>query len=246
MTKGTSGRDTPDPRPPADERPRSASPARGGPRSPPRSCSRFARLGRTRRERSRLRPRLLASHGGLAGSRVDGLRSRGRGGSASRGRPRSKPRSKSAAARVGNPFGADLLNEPPSSRSTCGARTETGRERTGALYLNARNRLLGRSGDLSGTLDRAVVEPRELLKRALLSNAARSRVPNHPSGSVPVPRRREFTRRLASAADPWDSVSWITVVVAGRLCLFREAGLLLVSRPLHRYRHRHLLSFPFP
>ena len=103
-------------------------------------------------------------------------------------------------------------------------------ERTGALYLNARNRLLRDDPEIyRGTLDRAVVEPRELLKRALLSNAAALIVyHNHPSGD-PSPSRedREFTRRLASAADLVGLRLLDHVVVGRDGCVsFREAGLL--------------------
>ena len=73
----------------------------------------------------------------------------------------------------------------------------------GALYLNARNRLLRDDPEIyKGTLDRALVEPREILKRALLLNAAGVIVyHNHPSGD-PSPSRedREFTRQLDAAA----------------------------------------------
>ena len=125
----------------------------------------------------------------------------------------------------------DLFNEPALVkeylRRTHGDGTQ---ERTGALYLNARNRLLRDDPEIyRGTLDRAVVEPRELLKRALLSNAAALIVyHNHPSGD-PSPSRedREFTRRLASAADLVGLRLLDHVVVGREGCVsFREAGLL--------------------
>jgi DNA repair protein RadC len=125
----------------------------------------------------------------------------------------------------------DLMNEPALVkeylRRTHGDGTQ---ERTGALYLNARNRLLRDDPEIyRGTLDRAVVEPRELLKRALLSNAAALIVyHNHPSGD-PSPSRedREFTRRLASAADLVGLRLLDHVVVGREGCVsFREAGLL--------------------
>ena len=103
-------------------------------------------------------------------------------------------------------------------------------ERTGALFSNARNRLLRHDPEIyRGTLDRAVVEPRELLKRALLANAAALIVyHNHPSGD-PTPSRedREFTRRLASAAEAVGLRLLDHIVVARDGCVsFREAGLL--------------------
>jgi DNA repair protein RadC len=125
----------------------------------------------------------------------------------------------------------DLFNEPALVkeylRRTHGDGTQ---ERTGALYLNARNRLLRDDAEIyRGTLDRAVVEPRELLKRARLVYAAALIVyHNHPSGD-PSPSRedREFTRRLASAADLVGLRLLDHVVVGREGCdSFREAGLL--------------------
>jgi DNA repair protein RadC len=80
-----------------------------------------------------------------------------------------------------------------------------------------------------GTLDRAVVEPREILKRALVASAAGVIVyHNHPSGD-PSPSRedREFTRRLASAADVLGLRLLDHIVVGREGCVsFKEAGLL--------------------
>jgi DNA repair protein RadC len=61
-----------------------------------------------------------------------------------------------------------LLNEPHLAKHYLRqTRSDGTQERTGALYLNARNRLLRDDPAIYvGTLDRAVVEPREILKRA--------------------------------------------------------------------------------
>ena len=127
--------------------------------------------------------------------------------------------------------GRDLLNEPRVVKDFLRrAQADDTQERTGALYLNARNRLLKNDPEIyRGTLDRAVVEPREILKRALLCRAAGFILyHNHPSGD-PTPSRedREFTRRLASAAEAL-GVRLLDHVVVGREgCVsFREAGLL--------------------
>jgi DNA repair protein RadC len=78
-------------------------------------------------------------------------------------------------------------------------------------------------------LDRAVIEPREILKRALLSDAAGIIVyHNHPSGD-PTPSRedREFTRRLRAAAETLGVQLLDHLVIgAGGSVSFREAGLL--------------------
>jgi len=125
----------------------------------------------------------------------------------------------------------DLFHEPGLVKEYLRkTRGDGAQERTGALFVNARNRLLKDDPDIyRGTLDRAVVEPREILKRALLANAAGVILyHNHPSGD-PSPSRedREFTRRLAAASESV-GVRLLDHIVVGRSgCVsFREAGLL--------------------
>jgi DNA repair protein RadC len=125
----------------------------------------------------------------------------------------------------------DLLNTPQLVKEYLQRiHGEDTQEQTGALFLNARNRLIRHDPDIyRGTLDRAVVEPREILKRALLCNAAGIIVyHNHPSGD-PSPSRedREFTRRLASAAELLGIrlLDHLVVGTTGSIS-FREAGLL--------------------
>jgi DNA repair protein RadC len=219
---------------PSDERPRERL-ARAGPTALSSEELLALLLGSGGRGESALdcARRLLASHGGLAG--LAGLT----GGELARekGVGRARASAIEAAIEVGRRLASetlsarDLLNEPALVkeylRRTRGDGTQ---ERTGALYLNARNRLLRDDSEIyRGTLDRAVVEPRELLKRALLANAAALIVyHNHPSGD-PSPSRedREFTRRLASAADLVGLRLLDHVVVGREGCVsFREAGLL--------------------
>jgi DNA repair protein RadC len=177
--------------------------------------------------------RLLAAHGGLAGlAGLSGAELR-----RERGIKQARGAAIEAALEIGRRLatetlaGRDLLNEPrlvkESLRQSQGDGTQ---ERTGALFLNARNRLVRHDPEIyRGTLDRAVVEPRELLKRALLANAAGLIVyHNHPSGD-PTPSRedREFTRRLASAAEAVGLRLLDHIVVARDGCIsFRESGLL--------------------
>jgi len=127
--------------------------------------------------------------------------------------------------------GRDLLNEPRLVKEYLRqAQSDDSQERTGALFLNARNRLLKNDPEIyRGTLDRAVVEPREILRRALIGRAAGVILyHNHPSGD-PTPSRedREFTRRLASASETV-GVRLLDHIVVGREgCVsFREAGLM--------------------
>lgn len=177
--------------------------------------------------------RLLALHGGLAGlAALSGAELRRQ-----KGIKQARGAAIEAALEIARRLatetlgGRDLFNEPAlvkeSLRRSQGDGTQ---ERTGALYLNARNRLLKHDPEIyRGTLDRAVVEPRELLKRALLANAAALIVyHNHPSGD-PTPSRedREFTRRLASAAETIGLRLLDHIVVARDGCVsFREAGLM--------------------
>jgi DNA repair protein RadC len=73
----------------------------------------------------------------------------------------------------------------------------------GAIYLDSRNRLLAEREIYRGTLNRAAVEPRAILKEALLRGAAGVLLfHTHPSGD-PSPSAEDlaFTRRLAEAAE---------------------------------------------
>ena len=71
----------------------------------------------------------------------------------------------------------------------------------GALYLDVRNRLIAEREIFRGTLSRAAVEPRPILKEALQRNASGFLLfHNHPSGD-PTPSSEDlsFTRRMAEA-----------------------------------------------
>jgi DNA repair protein RadC len=69
------------------------------------------------------------------------------------------------------------------------------------LFLDTRNRMLGYEELFTGTIDAAAVYPREVVRRALLHNAAAVIVShNHPSGHAEPSRAdREITRELAAA-----------------------------------------------
>ena len=177
--------------------------------------------------------RLLAAHGGLAGlAGLSGAELR-----RERGIKTARASVLLAALEIGRRLaaqalsGRDLLNEPVLVKEYLRrARGDGTQERTGVLYLNARNRLVKDDPEIyRGTLDRAVVEPREILKRALLANAAGLILyHNHPSGD-PSPSRedREFTRRLSAAAESVGLRLLDHVVVGREGCVsFREAGLM--------------------
>lgn len=78
-----------------------------------------------------------------------------------------------------------------------------GQEIMGALYLDSRNRLMGEQEVYRGTLNRAAVEPRAVLKEGLLRDAAGFVLfHTHPSGD-PSPSAEDlaFTRRLAQSGE---------------------------------------------
>jgi DNA repair protein RadC len=73
----------------------------------------------------------------------------------------------------------------------------------GALFLDSRSRLLGEKELFRGTLDRAIAEPREILKEGLLRGSAGVIVfHTHPSGDPsPSPEDLTFTRRMRDAGE---------------------------------------------
>ena len=78
-----------------------------------------------------------------------------------------------------------------------------GQEVMGALFLDSRNRLLGEREVYRGTLNRAAVEPRAVLKEGLLRDAAGFVLfHTHPSGD-PTPSAEDlaFTRRIAQSGE---------------------------------------------
>jgi DNA repair protein RadC len=79
----------------------------------------------------------------------------------------------------------------------------SGQEVMGALYFDTRNGIVHEQEVFRGTLNRAAVEPRALLKVGLIENAASLLVfHTHPSGD-PTPSVEDlaFTRRLREAAE---------------------------------------------
>jgi DNA repair proteins len=114
--------------------------------------------------------------------------------------------------RVDDPFASSSWTDSPrkatarATASITGDWNAAGTDTAGivealtALYLNARNRLRRDDPEIyTGTLDRAVVETREILKRGLLLNAAGIILyHNHPSGD-PSPSRCD-SRKLGEGA----------------------------------------------
>jgi DNA repair protein RadC len=148
---------------------------------------------------------LLRSSGGLSGlvgSGLPGLRRAGLG--------EAKAAAILAALEIGRRLARDQLPErEPLGHPAAVARylslrfSVPDQEVMGALFLDTRHRLLGESDVYRGTLNRAAVEPRGLLKEGLLRGAAGLILfHTHPSGD-PSPSAEDlaFTRRLAEAAE---------------------------------------------
>ena len=102
-------------------------------------------------------------------------------------------------------------------------------ERAVALYLDARNRPLGRELVSVGGLRASVIQPRDVLAPALrLPAAALILVHNHPSGDcTPSAEDLQVTRQLAAAAQLLGLELLDHLVVSARRCTsLRELGAL--------------------
>lgn len=148
---------------------------------------------------------LLADNGGLAGLvTLDavGCRRRGLG--------PAKATAVLAAVELGRRLARAelperlLLDNPEAvARYLVLRHAERDQEVMGALYLDGRHRLLGEEQLFRGTINRAAVEPRAILKQCLLRSASGVLIfHTHPSGD-PTPSAEDlvFTRRMADAAE---------------------------------------------
>ncbi len=99
-----------------------------------------------------------------------------------------------------------------------------------ALFLDSRNRLLGRREIFRGTADMSMARPREILREALIAGATRLVVGhNHPSGD-PEPSEEDvrFTVRMEWAAEAVGVplVDHLIICRGGKYFSFAEAMLL--------------------
>jgi DNA repair protein RadC len=148
---------------------------------------------------------LLRSHGGLTGLLAANPRTMRRPGLGL-----AKSASLLAAVEIGRRLArAELPDKEPLNRPTSVARYVNLRygaddqEVMGALFVDTRNRLLAEREIFRGTLNRAAVEPREILKEGLMRGAAGVVLfHTHPSGD-PSPSAEDilFTRRMAEAGE---------------------------------------------
>ena len=102
------------------------------------------------------------------------------------------------------------------------------RETFVALFLNGRNALISSDIIFEGTLTQASVFPREILKVALLKNAASLIVGhNHPSGQTrPSTDDQAITKSIKQACDLLEIPLLDHVIVGDGFFSFADSGLL--------------------
>ena len=100
--------------------------------------------------------------------------------------------------------GRDLLDNPHAVASYLHLRHyRTSQEVAGAVFLDVRNRLIADEILFAGGMNRCMVEPRQVLKRALELDAAGVILfHNHPSGDpAPSAEDHAVTRRMTEAGE---------------------------------------------
>jgi DNA repair protein RadC len=103
------------------------------------------------------------------------------------------------------------------------------RETFGVVFLDKQNQVLGFETLFFGTVDHAVVHPREVVKRCLALNAtAIILAHNHPSGvCTPSSGDKDITKRLTEALDMVDVAVLDHFIVGGTTAFsFAKQGLL--------------------
>jgi DNA repair protein RadC len=151
----------------------------------------------------------------------------------SAGRYRIKTFSLSLAEPDPAPESLPLASDPLGAKEVARAifaTMEPDQEHTVFLALNCRNRIIGFRHTGSGTLDRAMVDPRMIFRDALLLGAANIiLVHNHPSGDpTPSKEDRDLTRRLVLAGESIGILLIDHIVLGSSTAAvsFREAGLI--------------------
>lgn len=102
------------------------------------------------------------------------------------------------------------------------------RETVVAIFLNARNAFIGSEICFEGTVSQALIFPREIVKVALLKNAAAIIVGhNHPSGQTrPSKDDQAITQKIKQACDLVDIPLLDHVIVGDGFFSFADNGLL--------------------
>ena len=102
------------------------------------------------------------------------------------------------------------------------------REHFVALFVNARNQIIGINTVSVGTLSASLVHPREIYKPAILISAAAVIIGhNHPSGDQqPSAEDKATTRRLVQAGQLLGIPILDHIIIGEGYFSFRESGLL--------------------
>jgi DNA repair protein RadC len=103
------------------------------------------------------------------------------------------------------------------------------RETFVVMYLNQRNALIDSEVIFEGTVNHAVVYPREIVKSALLKDSSAIICGhNHPSGAVkPSSDDQAITRKIKEACDTIDVRLLDHIIIAnGEFFSFADSGLL--------------------
>lgn len=173
---------------------------------------------------------VLSASGGLSGLATSSAAALPR-----RGLAGAKTAAILAAVEIGRRLARQELSErPPLAHPAAVASylslryTLRDQEVMGALFLDSRHRLLADRELFRGTLSRAAVEPRALLREGLLTGAAGLILfHTHPSGD-PAPSAEDlaFTRRMADAGEAVGVrlVDHLVIGGVGRWTSLRERG----------------------
>lgn len=132
------------------------------------------------------------------------------------------------------PYVSETINisGPEDVASVCADLRAADREHFEVLLLSTKNNLLARVLVSVGSLNASIVHPREVLKPAIVANAASMVVVhNHPSGdSTPSGADIQLVRRLGKAADTVGIELLDSIVIgggeAGSVTSMRDVGLL--------------------
>lgn len=113
------------------------------------------------------------------------------------------------------PYKGQSLCDPKAVAAFLSPLLDRDRENMVALFLNTKNKLIGLTIQ-EGTIDRAVIYPREIVKGALLCGASGVILAhNHPSGEVePSQEDRAITQSLMNACKTID-IRFLDHVIVG-------------------------------
>lgn len=106
---------------------------------------------------------------------------------------------------------------------------DKGRENMFCLYLNVKNALICAELTAQGTIDSAIIYPREVIRKALIVNSAGIiLIHNHPSGdSTPSADDKKLTARIKEAAKFFDITLLDHVIIGeGSHYSFQYNGIL--------------------